>query len=208
MKRLAPLVATLLLPACATAPPLPRVDLSNDCATSLAALQALPLPAAMPIKDAGKASVNVVFPEVAHCVEIDSGRTAAAIWSLQDAPLPSIIRIEALASDAATLAPRAVLLDADFRPLYERGFDAFSRRGHAFTLDLFLNPGNTPARYLLLTPDAQWVGRQDTIISGQTQSTAILVGTSAVPYHYGTERTSVRHLADTGRLRIGLLQPD
>lgn len=202
--KLAGAVLPLLLIGCASAPPAPRhVDLSGQCATSLEALvPALLVPAVAPEGKKLKAPPLTDFASLGQCVETASGRVPTTIWKLHEAPLPSMARLEIIANNAATLAAAVTLLDEDYQAVRRHGFDEFSRRGYSYTLDVFLNPKDSNVRYLLLTPDDAWVGKQDETIVGITNT--VYLGGGAT-FNVGSEGKSVRQLTSTGQLRIQLL---
>lgn len=194
----------LFLAACASVPEAPnRVNLQGQCAPSLAALQPTPLTASIAAEGKKvKAAALTDFAALGQCVEDEKGRVATIMWKLQDVPLPSLVRLEIIANDAATLAAGMALLDERHRVVRRHGFHEFSRRGSSFTLDVFLNPSDHGVRYLVLTPDPDWVGKQDETISGITNTVYLAYGAI---YNYGTEGKSVRQLSDAGQLRIQIL---
>jgi hypothetical protein len=201
MLKLGSLLLPLLLAACASVPPPRHVDLSGQCAPGLSTVQAIPL-TLIAAKEGKKRKPPPLtdFANFGQCVQNESGRVAVILWKLQDAPLPVMARIEIVANNAATLAAGVTLLDSHYRLVRQHGFNEFVRRGQSFTLDVFLNPADTNVSYILLTPDAAWVGKQDETIVGLTNT--IMIGTA--PFNMGSEGKSIRQLSDTGQLRIEL----
>lgn len=204
LRRAGAALIPLLLVACASVPKAPnRVNLQGQCAPSLAALQPTPLGASIaPEGKKVKPAALTDFAALGQCVEDEKGRVATIMWKLQEVPLPSMVRLEIIANDAATLAAGMALLDAQHQVVRRHGFNEFARRGRSFTLDMFLNPSDDGVRYLVLTPDPDWVGKQDETISGITNTVYLAYG---AVYNYGTEGKSIRQLSDAGQLRIQIL---
>jgi hypothetical protein len=198
------LLAIALLGGCASSQPPRRVDLAAQCAISITALQAHPL--ALPVAEAGKPPPFTDFADVGECLQTDTGKVATALFGLPDMARPAQVTLTIQANAAATLATAVTLLDADRQPLQRHGFDAFVRRGHTFTLDMFLNDADHKIAYLLLTPDAAWVGKADESTRGGTSTMVIPVGLAFVAFNTGYEARSRRELTDAGSIRIEIKQ--
>lgn len=206
MKRslIVPLLLTLALCACAThPPPTRRVDMANACAADITGLPTIPLRPNEPLAQGKKAKPVPVleFADVGHCVVVPSGRIPAALFKFEGVRPPAQISLQISALQTATLATAVTLLDSRHQPLRRYGFDSFSRRGTSFTLDLFINPNDVDATYLLLSPDAAWVGKEDTGVRAGT-NTYSSAGPVYFAYNVGYEEKISRQLTDAGSLQI------
>lgn len=195
---------TLMLCACATQPsPVRRVDLANACAEDISGLPTIPLHPNEPPAQGKKAkpALALEFADVGHCVMTPSGKIPAALFKLEDVRPPAQVSLQISALQTATLATAVTLLDSRHQPMRRYGFDKFSRRGTSFTLDLFINPSDIDATYLLLSPDAAWVGKEDTGVRAGT-NTYSSYGPVYFAYNVGYEEKIRRQLTDAGSLQI------
>lgn len=203
-RHLAILVVALALGACATTPAPPaRVDMQSACSTDITTMTAQTLRLTEPPADGKKPKEApfVDFASVGQCVAMPSGKIAAALFKLEGARPPAQISLTITAEASATLAAAATLLDSHHQPLRRYGFDRFSRRGLTYTLDIFINESDTDAAYLLLSPDAAWVGKEDAGIRSGTHSYGSY-GPVFFVYNVGYEEKMNRQLTDAGRLQI------
>lgn len=198
----------LVLSLCACAArqqPVARVDMQQACAADITAMRAHPLQPTPPPADGKRAKPPpmVDFASIGQCVATPSGRIAAALFRLQDTQPPAQISLSIVANADATLAAAATLLDARHQPLRRYGFDRFSRRGTTYTIDIFVNGDDRDAAYLLLSPDAAWVGKEDAGIRAGT-NTYSSYGPVFFSYSVGYEEKNNRQLTDAGQLQIEL----
>ena len=198
------LASAVALCACAGQPrPVARVDMQQACAADITTMSAHPLrPApASPEGKQAKPPPMMDFASIGQCVATPSGRIPAALFKLEGARLPVQISLGIAADADATLAAAATLLDSHHQPIRRYGFDRFSRRGIAYTIDIFVNETDADATYLLLSPDATWVGKQDVGLRAGTNTYASY-GPVFFSYSVGYEETMNRQLTDAGRLQI------
>ena len=204
MRATAQCVLALSLGACASQPrPVSRVDMQQACASDITAMSAQPLrPAPAPADGKqAKPPPMIDFASFGQCVATPAGRVAAALFKLEDVRLPAQISLGIAADADATLAAAATLLDSRHQPIRRYGYDRFSRRGTAYTIDIFVNEADADATYLLLSPDAAWVGKEDAGIRAGT-NTYSSAGPVFFAYSVGYEETMNRQLTDAGRLQI------
>ena len=149
-----------------------------------------------------KATPAMDFADVGQCVATPSGKIAAALFKFEDVRPPLQVSLTITAESTATLAAAATLLDERFQPVRRYDFDRFSRRGNTYTLDIFVNADDPTPAYLLLSPDAAWVGKEDAGIRAGSTTYASYGPALFFAYHVGYEVTTNRQLTDAGRLQI------
>lgn len=193
----------LALCSCATTRSIERVDLDQGCATDITGMSAHSLQPVVQSADGAKAEAppTLDFADIGQCVMTPAGKIPAALFKLGDSPLPAQISLAISADADATLAAAATLLDGRHQPIRRYGFDRFSRRGATFTIDIFVNPSDSDATYLLLAPDAAWVGKEDVSIRAGTNTYSGAAPVFFV-YNVGYEAQMKRQFTDAGRLQI------
>jgi hypothetical protein len=188
------------LAGCATtsAPPR-RVATDQQCASGLASLPAHAL-AVLPEQDARKLKARD-FADVAQCVELADGtRVPAALFRLDDVPVPALVKVVLNATPHGVLAAGVTLLDAQFQEQSRVGFDAFSNRGTQYTADVFVN---APAvRYVLVSPDRGNVGKSESVLDARHSAAVIPAGVGVWVYHSGSEARLDRAFTDAGSLLV------
>lgn len=194
------LLAAALLAGCATTTPPRRVALDATCVTSIQGLQAYPVPVSTP--EQKKPAPFIDFADVGQCMASGASKMAAALFDLRMVRPPVLASITIQANSAATLATAITLLDSQRTPIRRVGFNEFVRRGDSFTLDVFVNRSDRDAAYLLLTPDAAWVGKADVSVRGGFSTMVIPVGVGVFAFNKGFEARTTRQLTDAGKLRI------
>lgn len=198
------LLVAALLAGCASQPPPRRVALDAVCVSDVAGLRSRQIPVRAP--DVKKRPPFIDFADVGECLENGGTRTAATLFALPDTSMRAHVALTVRADVAATLATTAMLLDADYRPVRSHGFGDFVRRGTTYTLDIFLNPGEGgSAAYLLLTPDAGWVGMVDESTRGGSTTGVIPAGPVMFAYTSGHEAKIRREMTDAGSFLIELV---
>ncbi len=185
-----------------TAAPPRHVALDDvQCVRTIQSLQAHPL---LPVTPERKKIAFMDFADVGQCLSNGSGKIAVALFDLRMVRPPALAGITIQANSAATLATAVTLLDSHRESIRRIGFSEFVRRGDTFTLDVFVNTSDRDAAYLLLTPDAAWVGKSDVSIRGGFSTVVVPVGLGIVAFNNGFEARSTRQLTDAGKLRIEL----
>lgn len=186
--------------ACASAAPPRKVVLGETCRHSVDALDARLLPSLPP----GQRGPQMDFADIAQCVLADGTRVPAALFDLRPVSPPMRASVTLEANPHATLATSVTLLDGGYKPIRRMGFEQFARRGDTYTLDVFVNAADRGASYLLLLPDAAWVGKSDASTRAGTTAVVVPVGLATFAYRHGFEAHATRRLTDAGRLRIEL----
>jgi len=195
--RVAWLLPLGLAVGCASAPPMRSVALDDSCLASIDRLTVHPAFVPVPAEPKLKAK-PAQFADYATCVERDGARTGAALFRIDQVPAPAVVTLAIVSDPRGTLAARVELLDEDFAVVRSHGFGDFVRRGMQYSLDMFLNAGDPPVRYLLVSPDASKVGGVDQLTVSQMNT--LFVGTGY--YMHGTENVSSRPLGDGGNLVV------
>jgi hypothetical protein len=130
-----------------------------------------------------------------------------------DKPVPAILiridqntraialKLTSVSSKEATLPAHIALLDEKFLELKSYPFDRFTKRGMDYTFTLFL-PASEQPRYLLATPDSEWVGRTNQLTSGNRWTTVWVTAAVMGTYSDGNERRTTVPFAVFGKLRV------
>lgn len=107
------------------------------------------------------------FADRARCVGPPAlpARSSVVLYDLRTLGRPAELEISLPIAAGGTLAGAVDLLDKDFHVVQRQGFDAFTRRGTAYTLTVFLRDDGP--RYLALMPDLSYVGKQVTSIGSR-----------------------------------------
>lgn len=187
---------------CATTPYRAKVPSTSDmaCVTDFADVSRLPL---RPLDAKTTEKLGYVeFANVAQCYRNADASTPLALYAIEGVSPPAEIAISVLLSTGGTFATAVDVLDAEFRSLQHHGFDAFVRRGDEYSMTIFLNPSAPAPAYLMLTPDAAQVGKQDVAIGSMTSSTMIPAGPAMFVYNTGSETRAVREFLAGGRLKV------
>ncbi len=193
--------ACIALAGCASTPtsrPAPRVDLSGDCATTLAQLPRHPVG----LREGNSRGQPRQFADLAHCLADDAGRRPVARFDLGATAPPYAVTIDLDAGRGGALAARVSVLDDQGRMLQTHGFDDFIARGDTYTLTFFVNPGDARARELVIEPDLRHVGRAIARFTGQTQVVPIITTVVVGSIVTGTERRSEVALRDAGTVAV------
>jgi hypothetical protein len=148
-----------------------------------------------------KSAPFIDFASIGQCISTGSGKIAAALFRLEDVQPPAQVSLTISARPTATLAAAVTLLDSHHQPLRRYGFEKFSRRGTSYTLDVFINADDADVAYLLLSPDAAWVGKEDSGIHSGT-NTYTSSGPVFFSYNVGYEEKVNRQLTDAGSLQL------
>lgn len=165
VSRMLPGAACALLCGCVTTPYHAKVpDVSAACASGWTQLPATAPYAPTPDHPVAP---TLEFADHASCLGPPAlpARTSVVLYDLHTLGRPAALEISLPIAAGGTLAGAVDLLDNDFHVMQRRGFDAFTRRGTAYTLTVFLRDDGP--RYLALMPDLSYVGKQVTSIGSQ-----------------------------------------
>lgn len=176
-----------------------RPDISSNCMSSLSQVEAIPL--AYAAQDDEPKPVE--FARLAKCYRsAEAGSVPVALYRFDGVTPPAEVSIAVLLSEGGTLAAAVEVLDGDMRPLQRYGFERFVRRGSQYSLNVFLNSKEGMPAYLLLSPDQEHVGKNDTIVGSATTTAAIPAGPVMFMYHSGNETNTVRPFLDGGKVLV------
>ncbi len=204
--RLAMASATMIiLSGCATSPPVqvPRsLDLTQQCFDSYESIPAIGL--GYLTEDAAKKLRPQQFADVAHCFSATSGeRFPVAVYRLEGATIPSTVKVMLTASPYGVLATAVSLRDGNFRELSRKGFGSFINRGLTYTADVFIN--DPQARYVVLSPDDDQVGKAEMQFSSVSKATIIPAGSGFFVYRSGQEVGKELSFSDEGSVLVTLV---
>jgi hypothetical protein len=138
------------------------------------------------------------------CLLAADGKTVPALLIRIEPTAQAInLKLTSVSGKDSTLPARVAILDGQFAETKAYSFDRFTKRGADYTTTLFLNPSDA-VRYLLATPDADWIGRQSQTTQGRRWtafwSTGLVMGTIS----NGTEERRSIPFAVFGTLRLEL----
>lgn len=163
--RMMVVAACVGLSSCAVAPYRAKLpDVSGVCASNWT--QLLATAPYTPTPDHPEAP-SLEFADHARCLGPPAlpARSSVVLYDLRALGRPAELEVSLPIAAGGTLAGAVDLLDNDFHLVRRRGFDAFTRRGAAYTLTVFLRGDRS--RYLALMPDLSYVGKQVTSIGSQ-----------------------------------------
>lgn len=196
---LATVTMIALLAGCATTLPPKKVNLSQTCYGSMAAIPAeslTPLSA-----EATKKLKARDYADLAKCLQgSDDKKLPVALYRLEGVQTPSVIKVMLTASSYGVFAAKATLFDQNFNEVSRTGFEKFINRGSTYTADVFVN--SNEVRYLVVGPDDQQVGKSEKQYSSQANTAVIPAG--PVFFVYTSGKDSVKELAfsDVGSLLV------
>jgi hypothetical protein len=199
----AALAAAMLMSACATTSykaQLPTL-VETNCSDDLRQVRQIPLRLASAETERGA----VEFASLAQCLRIaDAGTTPVALYRLDGVTPPAQVTVSVNLSTGGTFAAAVDVLDAEFRSLRRYGFEQFVRRGTEYSLDVFLNatPDTGQPAYVLLSPDAGHVGKEDLAVGSQSSPMVIPAGPVMFVYHNGHETAARRPFLEGGLVLV------
>lgn len=160
-------LGTFLLAGCANNPyrPPKMPNTSMDCVASIATLTRTPLQALTPDPKTGKpiSPPYVDFADVSQCLRPPGAAPEAVALYAIDTRRPLELKFKLLLTPVGTLPAAVSLLDANFRIVRAYTFGSFTHRGGEYSLPVFLNLTDASIRYALVTPDPNFVGKDDQI---------------------------------------------
>lgn len=193
------------LSGCASPPPVqvPRnVDLTHQCFDSYEAIPAIDL--GYLSDEAAKELRPQQFADLAHCFSDTSGeRFPVAVYRLEAFTVPSTVKVVLTASPYGVLAAAVSIRDGDFRELSNKRFDSFVNRGQTFTADVFIN--DVQARYVVLSPDHDRVGEEETRLSSDSKVSIIPAGPFFFFYRSSQEVANELSFSDAGSVLVTLV---
>lgn len=191
----------LAVAACATVEPVRTVDTGRGCVDTPADLVAHPAvpPPTGETRRQQRERAKVQFADLAGCLTLGDKGIPAALFRIDSEAPPAQVRVRISSDSRGILAASATLLDARYQALAVHGFDRFTRRGMLYSLDIFIDAGETAPTYLLLTPDPGRVGDVDTHVGMGVN--AIYVPTGGA-YMHGVENTLARPLGEAGFVTV------
>jgi hypothetical protein len=197
-----------LLPGAAIAADVPVTTAPPpDCAHASAELARLAFPTTGPNTLQTAKPADFVFGNLAHCLQRTAEGVPQPAVLIRLAPSADAValRLSSISAKDATLPAHVELLDADFAMLKQYPFERFVKRGMDYTLTVFL--GASPqARYLLVTPDADWLGRSNNLTAGNRWTTFWSTGTVMGTFSNGTEQHRQLPFAGAGTLHVEVEQ--
>jgi hypothetical protein len=204
-RRASPLAALALaalgLAGCAaTAPPTPAL-LSLDgrpCAAAPALDPASPVAMRKPMEPYAGATAEI-DGRGACLVDPGGARSLYVVFALPESAEPYVISVASVPLGETILAPRVLVLDARGAVLRERGRDDFAFRGTRLEAGLRAYPGD---RFLVVASDPASVGRRDTQVVGQIQSTPVCSMYGCFYVNTGAERSGAYVYAHNGRVVV------
>ena len=192
--------ALLCLTACATKPPYQArlADTQADCVERFESVRRHPL-AVLDAKSRAKAPY-VEFADVAQCLRTAQGSTALALYAIDEASRPAQVDISILPSPSGTFAASAELQDARFQRIERHSFAEFTHRGGEYSLSLFLDRAGPV--YLMLVPDQDQVGKQESMIGSVNNQMVVPAGPVMFAVNHGAETQTIRAFMAGGRLKV------
>jgi hypothetical protein len=187
------------MPVAATSPP--------ECAHAAAELARLAFPITGPDTLQAAKPADFVFGNLAHCLQrtTDGAPQAAVLIRLAPSADAVALRLSSVSAKDATLPAHVELLDTEFAMLKQYPFERFVKRGMDYTLTVFLGASPQP-RYLLVTPDADWLGRSNNLTAGNRWTAFWTTGTVMGTISNGTEQHRQLPFAGAGTLHVEVEQ--
>ena len=147
-------------------------------------------------------SADFVIDSRGSCLQSADGKSQPALLvRIDPTTRPVNLKLTSVSGKDSTLPARVAVLDADFAETKTYSFDRFTKRGADYTTTVFLNPSDS-VRYLLATPDADWVGRQNQTTLGRRWTTFWSTGAVMGTFSNGTEERRSIPFAVFGTLRL------
>jgi len=176
-------------------------DVSSNCVDSLGAVHSTVL--AYPPAGEDADDTYLEFATVARCHRTADGvAVPVALYRLQGVTPPAEVNVSVMLSPGGTFAAAVDVLDSDFQSLRRYDFREFVRRGSQYSLNVFLNPTAKMPAYLLLTPDREQVGKEDTAIGSAANTMVIPAGPVMFMYNNGTETRTIRPFLEGGKVLV------
>lgn len=196
-----------LMVGCASRPaPQAAVRLSIDPARCVREIGAMPVAPIPRFDEAPKRLQTLAFESLAGCIFAQDGNPLPLAVFALDGQVPTEIHLRFHMGAGVVFAAAGDLLDAEHRLLRSVPFAHFVRRAGAYTGSIFLNPEDAAARYLVLRPDDEAVGRSDQFIEGHSHQTVVSVVAASTLYYAsvvtGSESVTRRWLSEVGSFSI------
>ncbi len=137
-----------------------------------------------------------------NCLLTADGKSVPALLIRID-PItqPVNLKLTSVSGKESTLPAHVAILDAKFEEIKTYAFEHFNKRGADYTTTVFLNPSDT-VRYLLATPDVEWIGRQNQTTQGRRWTTIWSTGVLTGTISNGTEDRRSIPFSVFGTLRL------
>lgn len=143
------------------------------------------------------------FARLASCYHApDETPVPAALYVLEGVSLPAQVDVSVPLSQGGTFAAAVDVLDAGMASLKRYAFSEFIRRGSEYSLSIFLNPSDAEARYLMLSPDPEHVGKSDVAVGSMNGPVVIPAGPVMFMYNHGTETNQARPFGTGGKVSV------
>lgn len=176
----------------------PTVALDGECAPGVSDLPRHRVPVfATGDRDVPRAAQ---FAELARCVQVGNGITAAAAFQVEPEQLPVVLTVEVVGSSEGTLPAAVTLLDHDGGVLAQHDFSEFVQRGGNYSLRFHIT--SAQADLLLIAPDPGHVGLVRRITGGRYAPVMILTPGGVAAIANGVEDRRELPLDAAGALRV------
>jgi hypothetical protein len=177
-----------------------------DCAAAASALPAYRIAITAAEQAHATKPLELEFTAVARCLRAaDDTQLPAVLFSIDPAAGQVNLRLTSISGKAATLPARLRLLDERYEELKAISFDRFVKRGLNYSTTLFLDAYAQP-RYLLVTPDVEWLGRSNQLTSGHRWTSFWTTGQVMGSISNGVESRDEVPFAAGGSLRVEVEQ--
>lgn len=194
------LVVAIALTGCASEPAyqakLPQ--LGGNCVHRFDAVERMPLRVLDP--KSRERQPYVEFADVAQCLTTAEGSTPLALYAIESIPQPAQIQVSILPSAGGTFAASVELLDVTFARIERHPFADFTRRGGEYSLAMFVN--DTRPAYVMLVPDPDQLGRQETMVGSVNHQIMVPAGPMLFMFNNGVETKPMRAFLAGGKLRV------
>jgi hypothetical protein len=146
------------------------------------------------------------FGKSAVCLDDGEKPRQAVLVALGTQP-PLEVKISSIPDRKRLLPPLVSVLDASMHPLKQYRFKEFVQRNTQHTLSFHLGAASSGA-YLLIEPDAEWIGANSSLVSGARFATVWVTPTLIGNYSNGSEQRIEMPFVEAGKLEIEIGRPE
>ncbi len=173
--------------------------MATDACTSVASLSHVtPLLTERPRRGYSPRALD--FAKQARCAELDGERVLALLYSIDSSHKRLDLTVEALTLGKETVPTAIILMDEKGQSMHRVGFDAFVRRGQAYTKHLIIDTDSVTYLAIALDPRFKDGALQQT---NAVQAPIPLIGPGgAVMIANGTEQKRNMPLGTRGKVRV------
>jgi len=188
-----------LMVGCASVPPPKKVNLADNCYSTMSAIPAFAL--SVQTEAALKKLKPVDYSSLAKCLLTPDGkRTPVALYRLEGVSPPAVVKVSLSSSSFGVLAAKATLLDANFNEVSYTGFDKFINRGNIYSADVFVN--SDAVKYIAVGQDDPQLGKSEKQYASIANTLVVPVGLGYFTYTSGKDSVQVRTFTDVGSLLV------